>query len=43
LSEGEWRLDIAKGESVFVPARKGSVFLEGRGTFLLTTVPDEAL
>lgn len=43
LAEGEWGFDIAKGDSVFVPARKGSVFLEGRGTFLLTTVPDGEL
>jgi len=41
LSEEEWRLDIAKGDSVFVPAREGTLFLEGRGSFLLTTVPEE--
>ncbi len=39
LTEQGWRLEVEKGRSVFVPARKGSVVLEGNGAFLLTTVP----
>lgn len=39
LTAGEWTLTLSKGGSVFVPAREGAVFLEGRGSFLLTTVP----
>ena len=40
LTEQGVRLDIVKGGSVFVPARKGSLVLEGNGAFLLTTVPE---
>jgi mannose-6-phosphate isomerase len=39
LADCRGRLDIARGESVFIPAVCGGFSLEGRATFLMTTVP----